>query len=308
MEGRHGTQTGKAAKLKPGDSVGSTPTRATRGLLGWCSSRRPVKPLSSSVRRKAEGSTPSPPTGGSRRRPVRLSAGHQPLKLTRRVRFPHGPLDDSPSGGTGRRASLRTSCPRGVGVRISPWRLNPLQAGRCPAGPHKPGVPGSIPGPGTRGWAGARPSFIRSEAEVRLPDPQLSVFMARYANWHRGQVESLVPVGSNPTRATARKLVPSSSGEDACLTHRIAQVRVLPGRLSAGRSAGVPAAHLLGREGDRVRFSGGPSWERAGDLAKGSGASEFGSLPVHSPNGLLVQRDDAGIARRRSGFDSPAVH
>jgi hypothetical protein len=26
--------------------------------------------------------------------------------------------------------------------------------------------------------------------------------MARYANWHRGQVESLVPVGSNPTRAT----------------------------------------------------------------------------------------------------------
>ena len=27
--GRHGTQTGKAARLKPGDSVGSTPTRAT---------------------------------------------------------------------------------------------------------------------------------------------------------------------------------------------------------------------------------------------------------------------------------------
>jgi hypothetical protein len=156
------------------------------------------------VRRKAEGSTPSPPTGGSRRRSVRLSEGHQPLKLTRRVRFPHGPLDDSPGGGTGRRAGLRRTCPRGVGVRISPRRLNPLQAGRCPAGPHKPGVPGSIPGPGTCGWAGARPSFIRSEAEVRLPDPQLSVFMARYANWHRGQVESLVPVGSNPTRATAR--------------------------------------------------------------------------------------------------------
>ena len=29
-EGWHGTQTGKAARLKPGDSVGSTPTRATR--------------------------------------------------------------------------------------------------------------------------------------------------------------------------------------------------------------------------------------------------------------------------------------
>ena len=85
-----------------------------------------------------------------------------------------------------------------------PGDSTPLQAGRCPAGPHKPGVPGSIPGPGTRGWAGARPSVIRSEAEVRLPDPQLSVFMALYANWHRGQVESLVSVGSNPTRATDR--------------------------------------------------------------------------------------------------------
>ena len=29
-KGRHGTQTGKATRLKPGDSVGSTPTRATR--------------------------------------------------------------------------------------------------------------------------------------------------------------------------------------------------------------------------------------------------------------------------------------
>ena len=75
------------------------------------------------------------------------------------------------------------------------------------------------------------------------------------------------------------KFITSSSGEDACLTHRIAQVRVLPGRLSAGRSAGVPAAHLLGREGDRVRFSGGPSWERAGGSSreKGSGAAGFGS-------------------------------
>jgi hypothetical protein len=158
------------------------------------------------VRRKAEGSTPSPPTGGS---PITvrssIGTGHQPLKLERRVRLPHGPFFDSPGGGTGRRAGLRSTCPRGVGVRISPRRLNPLQAGRCPAGPHKPGVPGSIPGPGTRGWAGARPSVIRSEAEVRLPDPQLSVFTARYANWHRGQVEGLVPVGSNPTRATDRE-------------------------------------------------------------------------------------------------------
>ena len=103
------------------------------------------------MRRKAEGSTPSPPTGGSLIT-VRSSigTGHQPLKLERRVRFPHGPLLDSPGGGTGRRAGLRRTCPRGVGVRISPGDST-LQAGRCPAEPHKPGVPGSIPGPGTAG-------------------------------------------------------------------------------------------------------------------------------------------------------------
>ena len=162
------------------------------------------------MRRKAKGSTPSPPTVGSRRRSVRLSEGHQPLKLERRVRFPHGPLDDSPGGGTGRRAGPRSTCPRGVGVRVSPRRLITLQAGRCPVGFHEADPPGSIPGPGTCGWAGARPSFIRSEAEVRLPDPQLSVFLARYAHRHRGHdhlssgARSLVPVGSNPTRAPDR--------------------------------------------------------------------------------------------------------
>jgi hypothetical protein len=108
------------------------------------------------VRRKAESSTLSPPTGGSRRRSVRLSEGHQPLKLTRRVRFRHGPLDDSPGGGTGRRAGLRRTCPRGVGVRISPRRLIGRccgfpRRGRCPVGFHEADPPGSIPGPGTAG-------------------------------------------------------------------------------------------------------------------------------------------------------------
>jgi hypothetical protein len=47
------------------------------------------------------------------------------------------------------------------------------------------------------------------------------------------------------------------------------------------------AAHLLGREVDRVRLPGGP-WQ----------ASES--------DGRLVQRNDAWFAPRRSGFDSPA--
>ena len=67
-----------------------------------------------------------------------------------------------------------------------------------------PACPVRYRGLGLRGWAGARAGFLRSEAGVQLPDPQLLVFTARYANWHRGQVESLVPVGSNPTRATPR--------------------------------------------------------------------------------------------------------
>lgn len=65
-----------------------------------------------------------------------------------------------------------------------------------------PACPARYRGLGLRGWDEAPPILIRSEAEVRLPDPQRSVFTARYANRHRGQVESLVPVGSNPTRAT----------------------------------------------------------------------------------------------------------
>ncbi len=94
-----------------------------------------------------------------------------------------------------------------------------------------------------------------------------------------------MPVGSNPTSATLGD-VPSSSGQDACFTRRIAQVRVLPGRLPRGPQV-LPAASLLGREVVRVRVPGGPCREEVG---------------------LLVQRDDAGIARRKSGFDSPAVH
>ena len=49
-----------------------------------------------------------------------------------------------------------------------------LRVGQCSAGPHKPGPPGATPGPATTG----------------------------YANWHSGEVESLVPVGSSPTPVT----------------------------------------------------------------------------------------------------------
>ena len=74
-----------------------------------------------------------------------------------------------------------------------------LQAGRCPTGFHKAGLPGSIPGPATRGWAQAQPGLISLDSRVQLPNPQLTT---GYANWHSGEVESLVPVGSSPTSVT----------------------------------------------------------------------------------------------------------
>lgn len=133
------------------------------------------------MRRKAEGSTPSPPNASPRSRSVRLSEGRQPLELERRVQLPHGPLFDAPGGGTGRRAGLRRTCPRGVGVRISPRRLDLLQAGRCPAGPHKSGVPGSIPGPGTAGGPVlCRVSYARRRRSDS-PTRNCSVFLNR---WH----------------------------------------------------------------------------------------------------------------------------
>ena len=66
-----------------------------------------------------------------------------------------------------------------------------------------------------------------------------------------------------------------SNGEDACVTCRRVMVRFHPGSLKQ-RSVGVPAAHLRGKEGDRVRFPDGP-------------------LEI---DGLLVQWEDAWFAPR----------
>ena len=103
LKGRDGTVR-KPAK-RPGSNPGILwvrlpPVLLEEGSLGWCSSRRPVKPLPSSG--EAEGERfDSFATHWQFSMKVRSSigTGHQPLKLGRRVRFPHGPLDDSPGGG-----------------------------------------------------------------------------------------------------------------------------------------------------------------------------------------------------------------
>src|SRR5262249_45317812 len=136
--------------------------------------------------------------------PVVYWSGCHPLKVEKGVRIPSGLLSVS--------YRVRSRLP------IIPSRL---RRGRCPAGSHKAGRPARYRGLRFDcGRAGARPSLINSEAVVQLPGPQLGLTwevvriaidvvsvrsMARYANWHSGQAESLMSVGSTPTRATPRE-------------------------------------------------------------------------------------------------------
>lgn len=81
-----------------------------------------------------------------------------------RVRFPSGSLERR-CGGTGRHATLRTSCPAGAGVQVSPSSLN-----HC-------------------GWASAHSGLISLDSRVRPPDPRLALI--RYANRQSEQAENL---------------------------------------------------------------------------------------------------------------------
>ncbi len=78
-----------------------------------------------------------------------------------------------------------------------------LRVGAGSTGPHTPGTPGATPGPAT----------------------------TEYANWHSGEVESLVPVGSSPTSVTDKITIPWSKGKDAWATTRKVLVRFQPGSL-----------------------------------------------------------------------------
>ena len=52
-----------------------------------------------------------------------------------------------------------------------------------------------------------------------------------YANWHSGQFERLVPVGSSPTSVTGNNTIPWSNGKDAWVTTRKVMVQLHPGPL-----------------------------------------------------------------------------
>lgn len=89
---------------------------------------------------------------------------------------------------------------------------------------------------------------------MRPPDPPLGNDRVRKQAKRRGR-EPRDFVGSTPTSVTDE--IPWSSGKDAWMTPRRTVVRFYPGSLIR-RSVGVVAAHVLGTDGDRVRFPNGP--------------------------------------------------
>lgn len=78
-------------------------------------------------------------------------------------------------------------------------------------------------------------------------------------------------------------------------------------------SVGVSAAHLLGKEEDRVRLPDGPLEARAAG-PKGRHLVCTQAIGVRVPggplneHGLMVQREDARLAVWKSGFNSRSVH
>ena len=118
-------------------------------LIGSCSPRRPVKPLSQNK------------CGGRREvqflhDPLNMArsssgSGYWPLTPVTRVQIPHGSMI-RPSGATGRHATLRTSCPYGLGSSNLPLV--------------------------TAGGAGARRAFIRPGCPDRYRGLQLQTIIA----------------------------------------------------------------------------------------------------------------------------------
>ena len=146
---------------------------------------------------------------------------------------------------------------------------------------------------------------------MQLPDPPL---MTGYANWHSGEVESLVPVGSIPTSVTDKEHDPVVQGQRRLGDNQESAGSIPAGITDTKWSVGVLAAHLLGKEEDPVQLRDGPLGldglacsQEATDPCK---VGEVGSTPIRSTQcfGLMVQRDDTALAWRRSEFDSRSVH
>ena len=96
----------------------------------------------------------------------------RPSTWPTRVRFPSESLDAAKWWNLVDTRRSEGRARRGVRVQVSPWLLTErLQVGRDPTGFHTAGVPGSIPGPATCGWASAHPGLISLDCRCATPGP-----------------------------------------------------------------------------------------------------------------------------------------
>jgi hypothetical protein len=155
---------------------------------------------------------------------------------------------------------------------------NPSRVGQCSARPHKPGPPGATPGPATTG----------------------------YANRKSGEVESLVTL-------QVRFLSRSLNDPVVQRRRRLGDNQESAGSIPAGitrRSVGVSAAHLLGKEEDRVLLPDGPLEARAaGPRGRRLVCTQVIGVRVPggplNKHGLMVQREDTRTAFWRSALRLP---
>jgi hypothetical protein len=133
------------------------------------------------------------------------------------------------SGGIGRHAKLRPSCPKRRGSSTLPFVTD---AGLACAwlAVMRPVRPARYRGLQLdRGWASAQPGPISLDRRVRHPDPPLEHDRVRKLAKRPGR-EPGDFVGSTPTSVTDN-MIPWSNGKDAWMTPRRVMVRFHPGSL-----------------------------------------------------------------------------
>src|SRR5262249_52244370 len=193
------------------------------------------------------------------------------------------------TGGRSQRGFIR----RTTSVQIRPLRLSFVRMGQCSTRPHKPGSQVRHLDP-QLGWQRNASRMTRwwkrqtHEAENLGPLAGVGV---QVSPWLLPPAELPVRGGktdeeflrrASPATPGTRHTVPSSSGNDTCLTNR---------RSDGSSPSGITHSGERGAPAPRENFLGGLTPPARREI-----------------NGLLVQGKDTGSAHQKSEFESPAVH
>ena len=189
-----------------------------------------------------------------------IGLGCQPLTLARRVRFPHGLLNMTMWWNWQTRDGQNV-VPLRRGSSTLPMVTETLQARQVPNWLSYGRFARLDTGACNSRVGEAQPGLISLDSGVQLPDPPL---MTGYANWHSGEVESLVPVGSIPTSVTDKEHDPVVQGQRRLGDNQESAGSIPAGITDVNWSVGVLAAHLRGKEEDPVQLRDGPLVQRAG--------------------------------------------